>query len=88
MLDERMAKTLHSDRHRRLAELLTEKRKLAGLTQAAVAKALDRHQPFIANIENGDRRVDLIEFLDLAKVVGFDPFEVMRQLEAVEPLKD
>lgn len=87
MLDERMAKTLHSKRHRRLAELLTEKRKLAGLTQAAVAKALDRHQPFIANIENGDRRVDLIEFLDLAKVVGFDPFEVLHQI-ADDPLTD
>nr|WP_245275661.1 MULTISPECIES: helix-turn-helix transcriptional regulator [unclassified Mesorhizobium] len=49
----------------------------AGLTQAAVAKALDRHQPFIANIENGDRRLDLVEFLDLAKVVGFDPYEVI-----------
>ncbi|WP_084627290.1 helix-turn-helix transcriptional regulator [Mesorhizobium sp. LSHC422A00] len=74
-----MAKTLHSDRHRRLAELLTEKRKQAGLTQAAVAKALDRHQPFIANIESADRRVDLIEFLDLAKVVGF-----RRHIEAVD----
>ncbi|WJI80826.1 MULTISPECIES: helix-turn-helix transcriptional regulator [unclassified Mesorhizobium] len=83
-----MAKTLHSDRHRRLAELLTEKRKLAGLTQAAVAKALNRHQPFIANIENADRRVDLIEFLDLAKVVGFDPYEVLHQIEAVDPQTD
>ncbi|ESY13616.1 MULTISPECIES: helix-turn-helix domain-containing protein [unclassified Mesorhizobium] len=83
-----MAKTLHSDRHRRLAQLLTEKRKQAGLTQAAVAKALDRHQPFIANIENADRRVDLIEFLDLAKVVGFDPYEVLQQIEAVDPLTD
>ncbi|MDG4906309.1 helix-turn-helix transcriptional regulator [Mesorhizobium sp. WSM4898] len=83
-----MAKTLHSDRHRRLAELLTEKRKQAGLTQAAVAKALHRYQPFIANIENGDRRLDLVEFLELAKVVGFDPYEVLRQVEAVDPLKD
>lgn len=61
------------------------KRKQAGLTQAAVAKALGRHQPFVANIENGDRRLDLIEFLDLAQVVGFDPHEVIRQIEAIEP---
>ncbi|WP_156933440.1 helix-turn-helix transcriptional regulator [Mesorhizobium sp. LSHC412B00] len=74
-----MAKTLHSDRHRRLAELLTEKRKQAGLTQAAVAKALDRHQPFIANIESA-----IVAFLDLAKVVGFHPYEVLRHIEAVD----
>lgn len=42
------------------------------MTQAEVAKALERHQPFIANIENGDRRVDLVELIDLAKVIGFD----------------
>ena len=57
------------------------------LTQAAVAKALHRHQPFIANIENGDRRLDLVEFLDLAKAVGFDPHEVISQIEAIAPEK-
>jgi hypothetical protein len=29
--------------------------------------------------------LDLVEFLDLARVVGFDPHEVMRQIEALEP---
>ena len=56
-----------------------------GLTQAAVANALQRHQPFIANIESGDRRLDVVEFLDLARVVGFDPYEMLRGIEEVEP---
>ncbi|WP_084646835.1 helix-turn-helix transcriptional regulator [Mesorhizobium sp. WSM2561] len=80
-----MAKTLHSKRHRRLAELLTERRKQAGLTQAAVARALGRHQPFIANIENGDRRLDVVEFLVLAEIIGFDPYEVMREIASIKP---
>jgi HTH-type transcriptional regulator/antitoxin HipB len=75
----------HSERHRRLAELLAQKRKEAGLTQAAVAKALQRHQPFIANIESGDSRLDVVEFLDLARVVGFDPYDMLRGIEEVEP---
>ncbi|MGY3332967.1 transcriptional regulator with XRE-family HTH domain [Mesorhizobium sp. USDA 4775] len=78
-----MAKTLHSVRHRRLAELLAEKRKAAGLTQADVAEKLGRHQPFIANIENGERRLDVVEFLTLAKIIGFDPHEILRDLEAL-----
>lgn len=75
-----MPKTIHSQRHQRLAELLTEKRKAAGLTQAAVAQAMGRHQPFIANIENGDRRVDLVELIDLADIIGFDIHMIIYEL--------
>lgn len=76
-----MPKTIHSERQQRLAELLTEKRKAAGLTQAAVAQAMGRHQPFIANIENGDRRVDLVELIDLARIIGFDVHAIVEELE-------
>jgi len=76
-----MAKSLYTERHTRLAELLTERRKQAGLTQATVAAALGRHQPFVANIENGERRLDVVEFLALAEIVGFDPHEVLTELQ-------
>lgn len=75
-----MAKTLHSPRHRRLAELLLQQRLASGLTQAEVAKAMGRHQPFIANIENGDRRVDVVELIDLAEIIGFDVRDIVDQL--------
>ena len=76
-----MPKTIHSDRHRRLAELLIEKRKAAGLTQAAVGEAMGRHQPFIAHIENGERRVDLVELIDLAEIMGFDVHPIIDELK-------
>ena len=76
-----MAKSLYTERHTRLAELLTERRKQAGLTQATVAAALGRHQPFVANIENGERRLDVVEFLALAEIVGFDPHELLTELQ-------
>lgn len=78
-----MAKSLYSERHVRLAALLTEKRKQAGLTQAAVASALGRHQPFVANIENGERRLDVVEFLTLAEIIGFDPHGFLDELQKV-----
>lgn len=78
-----MAKSLYSERHSRLAALLTEKRKQAGLTQAAVAAALGRHQPFIANIENGERRLDVVEFLALAEIIGFDPHDIINDLQLI-----
>lgn len=67
-----MPKAIHSARHRRLTELLITQRHAAGLTQTEVAHALGRHQSFIANIESGQRRLDVVEFLDLAAVIGLD----------------
>lgn len=79
-----MTKTLHSARHRRLLELLIEQRKAAGLTQANVAKALNRHQPHIANIESGERRVDVVEFLELAQVIGFEPNAILNAVSEID----
>ena len=64
-----MPKAIHSPRHQRLAEILAEKRQDTGLSQAEVAAVLGRHQPFIANIESGERRVDVAEFLDIAEIL-------------------
>ncbi|CAI0341981.1 hypothetical protein BO1005MUT1_120007 [Hyphomicrobiales bacterium] len=63
---------------------MTEYRQEAGLHQAVVAKRLGRHQPFIANIESGQRRVDVIELLRLSEVIGFDPMEVIAELLSFE----
>jgi transcriptional regulator with XRE-family HTH domain len=71
---------LQSPRHSALQALLIEKRKKAGLTQAEVAKKLGRYQSFVATLESGQRRIDVVEFLDLAEAIGFDPREAIRRL--------
>lgn len=75
-----MAKSINSERQNRLAELIRAHRRSAGLSQADVARAMGRHQPFIVNIESGQRRVDLIEFLKLATIIGFDEHEIITEL--------
>jgi cyanate lyase len=52
---------------------LIESRRKASLTQADVTKSLGRYQSFVALVEGGQRRVDVIEFLDFAEAIGFDP---------------
>ena len=78
-----MPSTIRSARHQRLAELLRAARKAAGLQQADVARALGRHQPFIANIEQSQRRIDVVEFLQLARILDLDPHEVVDTLLAI-----
>lgn len=80
-----MSKSVHSKRHHMIATALADQRRSKGLTQAQVAKALGRHQPFIANIESGERRVDLVELLDIASIIGLDVEALVRSLSLSKP---
>ncbi|TPL55405.1 helix-turn-helix transcriptional regulator [Mesorhizobium sp. B2-4-2] len=76
-----MPKSVHSERHRMIAAALASQRRAKGLSQAEVARALGRHQPFVANIESGERRVDLVELMDIAKIIDLDVVALVRDLQ-------
>ena len=75
-----MAKTLGSERHKALIALLIEKREAAGLTQTELAAKLGEYQSFVARLESGQRRVDVVEFLQLAEVLNFNAVETIESL--------
>ncbi len=75
-----MAKTLGTERHRALIALLVEKREASGLTQTELADKLGEYQSFVARLESGQRRVDVIEFLELARILNFDPLDALGRL--------
>ena len=53
----------------------------AGLSQAEVGKRIGRPQSFVAKYEQGERRLDVIEFLEIAHLLGSDPIKMIRRLE-------
>jgi transcriptional regulator with XRE-family HTH domain len=75
-----MPRSLRSPRHEALRAFLVERRKAAGLTQSVLAERLKIHRSYIADIERGQRRVDLVELLALAKAIGFDPHEAVDRM--------
>ena len=75
-----MQKTIHSEGQIALIDLIIEKRRAAGLKQEDVAKALGQTQPWIAHLESKERRIDVIEYVRLADVIGFDAVEELRRL--------
>lgn len=77
-----MSQTLGSPRHEALRELLVAERKKAGLSQEKLAKILRQHQSFVARLESGQRRIDVVEFLELAEIIGFDPSRALAKIKA------
>jgi transcriptional regulator with XRE-family HTH domain len=68
-----MTSTIATKAHKRLITLLIEARERAGLRQAQVAKLLGRSQTWIARVEGGRRRIDVVEFYRMAKLFRIDP---------------
>jgi transcriptional regulator with XRE-family HTH domain len=52
--------------------MLIQARKDANLTQAEVAACLGRPQSYVSKYECGERRLDLIEFLEIADVLNLN----------------
>lgn len=66
--------------YERFRVLITEARKSAGLTQVELAARLKQHQSYVSKYESGVRRLDVVEYIQVAKAVGFDPAELIRRV--------
>ena len=78
-----MGKTLGSARHKALVDFLIAKREAAGMTQAELAEKMVEYQSLIARLESGQRRIDLVEFLEIAAILGFDPTKAIKSIVSV-----
>jgi len=78
-----MDKSLYTGQSKRFCELLIAARKTAGLTQTELAKRIGVDQAFISKYENGDRRLDVLEFLKIAEALEIDPVSIMQILKEV-----
>jgi len=64
----------------RFCEVLADHRKQRGLTQKDLAGRLGKPQSYVSKYERAERRLDLIEFLHVAEVLGVDPSTVISQI--------
>ena len=69
-------------RNERLRLLLIQSRKDAALNQTEVASRLGKPQSYVSKIERGERKVTVVEFLDLARALDVDPIELIKTFES------
>jgi transcriptional regulator with XRE-family HTH domain len=72
-------------RYKKFASLLVEARKTAGLSQQEVADKIGRSQAYVSKIERGARKMDIMEFLELAEALKFNPATLLRKLNQNKP---
>lgn len=75
-----MSKSVFSDRYRIFLVHLVEARRGAGLTQTELAMRLGKPQSYVSKVENGERRLDFVEFVELVRAIGGDELDLVRAI--------
>jgi len=70
-------KSIYADDYKITIEKLKKARLSAGLTQVDTSKKLNKSQSYISKVENSQRRIDVIELKELAKLYKINPAELL-----------
>ena len=69
------------DLYKALLAALIRARKDASITQVELAARIGRRQTFVSKYETEERRLDVAEFIAIARAIGAEPFELMQVAE-------
>ena len=75
-------RAIQDARQVKLIETLRAARKQMHLSQTDLAEKLGRRQQFVSKFESGERRLDFIEVLDLAKILGLSIDSLVEQVRS------
>lgn len=49
-----------------------------------VPRLLAKPQSFVSKYESGERRLDVVEFIQIAKVLGEDPVRLLKEMNLIQ----
>ena len=75
-----MVRQYGTPQHEELRRLLVGERERAGLTQEELSRRLHWSRQTVSKIETGEKRVTVVELLELAEAIGFDPMAALRRV--------
>lgn len=71
----------HSPAYKTLIALLVAKRREKGMSQVELGKRLGRPQTFVSKVEQCERRLDVVEFLVIADILGLDIMYAIKEVK-------
>lgn len=75
-----MTKSVFTARYQTFISLLVSARQKQGLSQRDLAIKLNKVHSFVAKYEQGERRIDVVEFLDIAEALDVNPIGIIKKL--------
>lgn len=75
-----MPQSTYIRRSNQLRSLLINARKSANLTQTELSERLSKPQSYVSKYERGERRLDIIEFLEVSDALNIDPVILLKEL--------
>jgi len=75
-----MTRSIYSRGYAQFLDLLVKERHNMDLTQTEVAKRLGRPQSFVSKYENGERRIDIAELIEILTAYRSDPLDFLTRL--------
>jgi transcriptional regulator with XRE-family HTH domain len=74
-------RSLHTAEYSAYVGVLIDARRRVGITQQELAKRLRKPQSFVSKYERRERRLDVPEFIEVARAMGIDPPKLLAQIE-------
>lgn len=74
-------KSLHRPRYRAILLLLKRMRNEAGLSQEQLAAKLKRPRTYVTKCELGERRLDVLEWLEYCRACGAEPADFLKRID-------
>lgn len=74
-----MSSSIFTQQYQEFIGFIAARRKAAGITQVELASRLGKRQSFVSKVERGERRLDIIEFCQVAEALGHDPAKLLER---------
>lgn len=79
-----MPSSIFTQRHQEFIAFIASVRKAAGITQVELAERLGKPQSFVSKVERGERRLDVIEFCQVAEALARNPADLLQEFVGLQ----
>ncbi|MDG6882557.1 helix-turn-helix domain-containing protein [Phocoenobacter uteri] len=73
-------KTIYKEKYQKIIQFLIATRKEKGITQQQIADQLNKPQSYIAKIERCERKLDILEFIELCEAMNTSPLTILQKI--------
>jgi transcriptional regulator with XRE-family HTH domain len=79
-----MSKAIFSFEYIRLREILLNARDSKNITQAELARLLNKPQSYISKYENGEKMLNVIEFINVCNALEIEAEKIIQELRTLK----